>query len=199
MSQDIKSLIDKINQEGIAAAEQKAREIEDRARHEAQRIVEQAKAQSQKLMTDAKEQISKMKEKQITELSQAGRDMLLLLRQEINAMLVRLINREVKDSLTPQEMFKILSAVIKCGAAQKEAEIIISLGKEDLKILEESFLAKLKQEVKREISLKASDDIQAGFVISFDAGKSQFDFSDKALAEYISAALRPKLKQILQG
>ena len=41
-------------------------------------------------------------------------------------------------------------------------------------------------------------DIRAGFVISYDGGKSQWDFSDKALAEYIGSCLNPKLNVILE-
>ncbi|MBI3990760.1 MAG: hypothetical protein HY350_01285 [Candidatus Omnitrophica bacterium] len=199
MAEDIKSLIEKINQEGIAAAREKAADIESKASIEAGEILEKAKRQVQKLLSDANEQILRMREKEKSLLVQSGRDLLLTLRQEINAMLDKLIVRELHDSLTPENLFKILSAAIKSSCHEKETEIIVSLNKDDLKKLESGFLAKLKAEVKKEIILKPSDSVQGGFVVSFDAGKSQFDFSDKALAEYIGIHLKPKLKEILQA
>ena len=199
MAEEIKALIEKINQEGIAAAEQKAQEIESQAKQKAGEILERAKHDADGILHDAKEQISKMQEKQKTLLAQAGRDLLLILRQEINAMLEKLIVRELRDALTPEHLFKILSNVIKSSCAQEETGIIVSLNKEDLKNLEGSFLAKLKTEAKKEIILRPSESIQGGFIISFDAGQSQFDFSDKALAEYIGTFLKPKLKEILEG
>ena len=199
MAEDIKALIEKINQEGITAAQAKAKEIEGEAQQKAGQILEKAKRDADKMLGEAKEQISKMQDKQKVELAQAGRDLLLSLRQEINAMLQRLILKEINDAFKPESIFKLLSSIIKSGCGQENAEIIVSLNKEDLKVLESSFLAKLKAEAKKEIILRSSDSIQSGFVISFDKGRSEFDFSDKALAEYIVTFLKPRLKEILQG
>lgn len=198
MAEDIKTLIEKINQEGMVAAQEKAKEIETQARQAAAKILEKARYEADNLLRDAKEQIAAMHEKEKALLAQAGRDLLLTLRQEINALLDKLITQELLDALTPEHLFKILSSVIKSSCAQEETDIVISLNKEDLKGLEKSFLAKLKAETKKEIVLKPSESIRGGFVISFDAGKSQFDFSERALAEYIGTLLKPKLKEILE-
>lgn len=197
MAEDIKSLIEKINQEGIAAAQEKAKEIESRANEEAAAILKKARQEADKMLDSAKEQILRMKEKEKSSLAQAGRDLLLTLRQEINTMLQKIIVGELRDTLTPENLFKILSNAIKGSCSQGKTDIIISLNKDDLKAIENSFLAKLKAETKKEILLRPSESIRAGFVISFDAGKSQFDFSEKALAEYIGTYLKPKLKEIL--
>jgi vacuolar-type H+-ATPase subunit E/Vma4 len=45
--------------------------------------------------------------------------------------------------------------------------------------------------------LKSSDGIESGFVISFDAGKSIFDFSSQALSDYIGKSLRPEVNKLL--
>jgi len=65
--------------------------------------------------------------------------------------------------------------------------------------LEKGFLRKLCDETKKEVSLKVSSEITAGFIISYDAGKSHFDFSDKALAEFLSHKLKPSLVQLLEN
>jgi len=46
--------------------------------------------------------------------------------------------------------------------------------------------------------LTSGEEISGGFTISFDSGKSCYDFTDKALADYIGTYLKPKLNQILQ-
>jgi len=199
MAEDIKSLIEKINQEGIAAAEKKAKEIEEKARQEAERILAKAKREAETMLNNTKEQILKMREEEKASLTQAGRDLLLTLKEEINTMLQKIIVRELRDMLTPENLFKILSSAIKGSCVKEQTDIIISLDKEDVRALESGFLAKLKAEIKKEIILMPSETIGAGFVISFDAGKSQFDFSEEALAEYIGAYLKPKLKEILES
>jgi vacuolar-type H+-ATPase subunit E/Vma4 len=129
-------------------------------------------------------------------LAQAGRDLLLALREEINAILERIVLQEVKDTLTAEVMYKVISEVIK-GHAQDQ--IVVSLNKEDAKELERGFLHKLREETKKGVVLKPSEEISGGFIISFDAGKSHFDFSDKALAEYISSYLKPRLSELLNS
>ena len=199
MAEDIKNLIEKIQQEGIKIAEDKAKEIEARARKEAGRILQEAQDKAEKLSSDANERISKMQEKKKTLLAQAGRDLLLVLRKEINASLDKLVGLEVKNTLTPDLLTKIISELIKGYSGKSEGQIAVSLRKEDLELLEKGLLHKLQEEVKKGLTLKAGDDIQAGFVISYDGGKSQCDFSDKALAEYIGAYLKPKLAELLKG
>ncbi|MBM3250406.1 MAG: hypothetical protein FJZ09_06170 [Candidatus Omnitrophica bacterium] len=197
MAEDIQGLIEKINREGIAAAEEKARRIEEEARLEAHRIIEKAQAEAEALVNEARNKISVMEEREKALLAQAGRDLLLVLRKEINAMLERLIIQDVRHALTPEAMFKILSSLIQHVCARDRDEIVILLNKEDARRIEESFLVKLKEETKKQIALRPAEDIRAGFIISYDAGRSQFDFSDKALAEYIGTFLKPKLKEIL--
>lgn len=198
MAEDIKSLIEKINQEGVLAAEEKARAIEEEARLKAEQVLREARLQAQKLLSEAEENISKMQEKEKGLIAQAGRDMILALRQEINSMLEKLIDNEVKSVLTPENMFSVINNIIMNSVPDGGNSIVVSLNKDDLRLLEDNFIGKLKEEAKKKVVLRAANDIRAGFTISFDAGKSQFDFSDKALAEYIGNCLKPKLKEILQ-
>jgi len=199
MAEDIKALIEKINQEGVIAGEEKAREIESRAKARADEILKKAQGQADKILKEAKDEIARMQEKEKSLVKQAGRDLLLVLRQEINSMLAKLIKACVQDALTADNLFKILSKVIQASCCAEKGEILVSLSKEDLEALEKGFLAKLKEQTKKKIVLKAGDDIRAGFIISYDSGKSQFDFSDQALAEYIGSFLKPKLKEVLQA
>ncbi|MBU2258045.1 MAG: hypothetical protein KJ926_02850, partial [Candidatus Omnitrophica bacterium] len=192
------NLIEKINQEGVLAAEKKARVIEEEARLKAEEIITNARAEAQRMISLAKIEVLKDGEREKALLFQAGRDMLLLLKSQLNSMLNQVINTEIRQALNTGELFKILSNLIQNICKQHDASIIVSLSKEDLEKLESGFLLKLKEQTKKEIVLHPAEDIRAGFTISFDAGKSQFDFSDKALSEYISAYLKPKLKEILQ-
>jgi len=75
---------------------------------------------------------------------------------------------------------------------------MVILKKEDLEALEKSYLNRLEDETKTGILLRPSEEIAGGFTISFDSGRSYYDFSDRALAEYIGTYLKPKLNQILK-
>jgi len=198
MAEEIKNLIAKIQEEGIRAVEDKAKEIEAEAKRKAESVLEKAKAEAEKIITEAKEKITRMEESSKTSLQQAGRDLLLSLKKEIHAMLERLLEASVAQDLSPSEMAKVLLELIKKFAGQGKEDIWVLLKKEDCEKLEKEFLSRLKEETRRGILLKPSQDISGGFIISFDAGKSHFDFTDKALAEYLASFLRPQLKQILE-
>jgi V/A-type H+-transporting ATPase subunit E len=149
------------------------------------------------MIAAAKDRIRRDDEKGKILLNQAGRDLLLSLRKEINAMLGRIVVSEIQKALTPEALFKLLLEAVRNYSAGEISDITVLLNKEDLEILEKNFIYKLEEETKKKIILSPSEEISGGFTISFDSRKSCYDFTDKALAEYIGTYLKPKLNQIL--
>lgn len=199
MAEEIRELIEKINEEGVKAAEEKAKAIEDEARRQADAIIKKAEAQAERQISAAKEKIARMEASSRSSLSQAGRDLVLSLRKEITAILDKIIQAHLHKALGPDELADIIKSLIKENAGKEvKGDIIISLKKEDLEKLERSLLGSLKEELKKGVTLKPSEEIQAGFTISYDQGKSHYDFTDKALAEYIASHLKPRLAEILK-
>jgi V/A-type H+-transporting ATPase subunit E len=198
MAEEIRDLIEKINQEGIKAAEEKAQNIEAAAKQRADDILAQAKLEAKEIIAAAKDRVRREDEKGKTLLVQAGRDLLLSLRKEINAMLGSIVISDIQQALIPEALFKLLSEMVKNYCAGESSDITVFLNKEDLETLEKNFLHKLREETKKKIILKPAEEISGGFTISFDSGKSCYDFTDKALAEYIGTSLKPKLNQLLK-
>jgi V/A-type H+-transporting ATPase subunit E len=184
MAEEIRDLIEKINQEGIKAAEEKAQNIEAAAKQRADDILAQAKLEAEEMIAAAKDRLHREDEKEKILLAQAGRDLLLSLRKEINAMLGRIVVSDLQQALTPEALSNLLSEVVRNYSAGES--------------LEKNILHKLREETKKKIILRPAEEISGGFTISFDSGKSCYDFTDKALAEYIGTYLKPKLNQILQ-
>lgn len=198
MAEEIRDLIEKINQEGIRAAEDKARTIEAAAKQRADDILSQAQREADKIITAANDRIRREDEKEKTLLSQAARDLLLSLRKEINAMLGRIVVTEVRQALTPEVLSRLILEAVRNYSAEKQSDVLVFLNSRDQEILEQHFLSRLSEETKKTILLRASEEISGGFTISFDNGKSCHDFTDKALADYIGTYLKPKLNRILK-
>lgn len=198
MAEDIRSLIEKIQKEGVDAAKDKARAIEAEASRHAKEIVAQARHEAEKIVAEAKDKASRSEESGKVLLQQAGRDLILTLRKEIDAMLSRLIESRVRESLAPHELVKIIASFIREYKEKEPPEVVLQLNKDDLKKLQEGLLGELKESLKKGIVLKPSEDIRGGFIISFDGGKSHFDFTDKTLADYIGSYLKPRLGEILR-
>jgi len=80
MAEDIKALLDKIHQEGVKVAQEKADHIEAQAREQAGKIVEQAKKEAEDLLRSTKDRLARDEQSQKALLAQAGRDLILSLR-----------------------------------------------------------------------------------------------------------------------
>lgn len=199
MADQIKELIEKIQAEGVQAAQAKAGEIENEARQRADWIVQKATAQAKNIVDDAQDTVNRMQASGQAALQQSGRDVLLTLKKEIDAMLQRVIASQTAATLTPEELSRIISGLIQAYGGKNDAEVIVYLKEQDRQALEGHFLNKLQEDVKKNIELRAQGDINAGLVISFDGGKSQFDFTDRALADYIGSFLKPAVAQLLSG
>ncbi|MFA4853757.1 MAG: DivIVA domain-containing protein [Candidatus Omnitrophota bacterium] len=199
MAEEIKDLIAKIQQEGIVAAEKQAAQIKAEADSRAQRIIAEAKMQAEKIIEQANFEAKKLDNSTNASLKQAGRDLLISLRKEINSMLDRLVKLNIRQALTVEELTRIIRDLIKNAPLSLGSQIVISLARQDKDKLEKGFLKQLAEETKKQIILKSADEIDSGFMISFDSGKSTFDFSTQALTEYISGSLRPELNRVLKS
>jgi vacuolar-type H+-ATPase subunit E/Vma4 len=198
MAEEIRDLIEKINEEGVRAAEENARAIEAAAQQQAVEILTKAKGEAEEIIAAAQERIRRDEEKERILLAQAGRDLLLSLRGEINAMLGRIVASEVREVLTPELLERLITEAVRNYSTGKEGDITVSVNPRDLEILKNHFLKRLSDETKKTILLQPSEEISGGFTISFDSGKSAYDFTDKALAAYIGTHLKPRLNQILK-
>ena len=198
MAEELKALIEKIKEDGVKAAEEKARSIEEEAKEKASAVMERAKKEAGNLISDAGERIARMEESAKETIRQAGRDLALSLKKEINGMLERIALSHVREALRPEEMAKIITSLVRIPKTEGEKGIVISLGKEDIGKLEKSLLKELNQEMKKGITLRSSGDIRGGFLISYDGGKSSYDFSGKALAEYLAGRIRPNLAEMMK-
>lgn len=197
MPEELKSLIEKIQREGFQAAEEKARAIEDEATVKAEAILARARKEAEKIISDAKKESERAKAAGDAALTQAGRDMLIILKKEISAMLDRVTLAHVNTALKGDLLLETIKELIKAQAESNKKGIVITLKKEDLDKLQKALFAELSGEIKKGVTLKSSDDIQGGFLISYDSGKSYYDFTEKALARYIASSLKPHLSAIL--
>lgn len=200
MSTQVQELIDKIKTEGVQAADQKAKEIEGSAKNDAQKMIHDAKAQAQQIIEDANKKARQITDSTQTALKQAARDTLISLRKEIERTLNKVIAQKVNDSLTPERLADIIAAVVKKSAETEMAQddILITLSEADLKNLKDGFTAKLQKEVQKTVKLQSHEDMGKGFTISYDNGKSCFDFSDTSLAEYLSTYVNAQVAALIR-
>ncbi len=197
MTEELKNLINKIQTEGVQKAEEKAGEIAEEAKRRAEAIVEEATQKAQRIVEDAQADSKRKQASTQAALQQSGRDLILSMRKHISALLEAVISKEIGHALKPEVMSSLIVELIKSSNKKGDGDIVIALNKHDAEKLTAGLLHQLKNTIKQGLEIRPSEDIRAGFCISYDGGKSHFDFTDRELADYISTYLKPTLRDIL--
>ena len=200
MSENLKDLLEKINQEGIKSAEEKAKAIESRAKLYSEKMLIDAKKLANEVVQKAKIEAEQIKINANLNVKQASRDLLLSLREDIKKIFNKLIADEINKALSSTEIAAILADLIDkyVGQNGQSSDIKVLVKKEDLEKIKNTFISKLKDKIKSGVEFKPSVNINAGFSISFDKGKSYFDFSDEGLLEALGAYLNPELAKLIK-
>jgi len=201
MSENLKALLEKINQDGIRSAEEKARVIEEKAMAGSDKILADARRLAEDIVQKARSEAEKTMLSAKLSVKQASRDALLSLKEDIRKMLNKIIAAEIHQAIaTSEEIAGILAGMVD-KYVEKDAmaqDIKVLVKKEDLEKIKNAFMVKLKDKIKSGIEFRPSANINAGFSISFDKGKSYFDFSDEGLLEALSVYLNPELAKIIK-
>lgn len=200
MSEKLKGLLEKINQEGVKQAEEKAGIIESKAKSDAEKIIQDARLQAQKIIEDARLNAKKAKESGEITLKQASRDLILALKDEIKKIFNKAVAGETVKAMSQENIADILGRLIENYVEKdgKSSDINVFLKEEDIEKLKKLFTSSLKTKLKEGIEFKPSANINSGFFISFDKGKSSFDFTDEGLTEALCAYLNPELAKLLK-
>lgn len=200
MSENLKNLLEKINKEGIKQAEENARLIEAKAKSDAEKIIEDAKKRADRIIHEAEITAEKTRVNSEADLKQASRNFLLSLKEEVRAIFNKIIHSEIKKIITYQETAGIISGLIEkfIDKNGQISDIKILVKKEDLEKIKHVFISKLKDRIRDGIEFRPIDAISTGFYISFDKGRSYFDFSDEALVEALAAYLNPELANLIK-
>ena len=112
MSEKLKGLLEKINQEGIKQAEENATAIESKAKADAERILKDAKKEAQKIVEDAKGDAKKTKLSGETALKQASRDLILALKDEIRKIFKKIVALDTAKVMSQENLAEILGGLI---------------------------------------------------------------------------------------
>jgi V/A-type H+-transporting ATPase subunit E len=199
MVKQVQELIDKIKREGIDSAERKAQDIEHLARLQAEKIIKDAEHQAKNIVDAAKLEAKKSEDSAKMSIKQASRDMMLSVKKEIIALLVGIIRKDVQNSLTVEMLSAIIRELALKPWGEASSGVQVSLSSKDKEKFAMHLIEELQKEIKKELVIRSSLDIHAGLRISFDQGKSSFDFSDESLTEHLSAYLHPQIVALLKG
>ncbi len=186
--EDIQSLLEKINREGVEKADAEAKRILDGAKADAEAIIRDAHAEADKAKADAEKAAAEYTARAAESIRQSARDVVLEVKESINALFDRLLLKNVSSALADEKTATelVASAIrelagsgdISCGAKLAEA---------------------LKAQAARlgDFTVTIDESKDEGFSVSVDAGRIEHAFTTDVIAAEIAKRLRPDLAALL--
>lgn len=198
--EDLQSLLERIQKEGVDRAEAQAAEIVAAARRQAHDIVSEAKRQADETVTAGERDAEVFMERATTALEHSARDFLLQVQHNLETLFLENVRGELSDSLTPELMTQLVSELVQSYAdsSDEERRIDVRLAPGDYQRFVDIFMDKYRAMIGAGVEIHADDRIRRGFRVSFQEGNLYHDFTLEALADALGAMLRPPLRDIVR-
>jgi len=199
MAEELQSLIDRIQKDGVERAEAEAGVILAKAKAHAAELVKAAEAKASALLKKADEDSKQFAERGARTLEQSARNVILAAGQALAEIARNLLGKAVDESLDANALKTLIETMVAAFAAKgmSENRVEILLSPADRKLLDSVFVEKLRKELGAGIELKSDERMKKGFAMRMAGGQVAVDCSREAIAEAMADFLRPRLSEIV--
>jgi len=207
----VQNLVDRIRDQGVLAATEKANKILRDAEAKSAKMLEDAKREVEQLPENARIEIDSNHAAALEALKLSARDTVLQLEAKVSSAFEIFVQRLVTSATRDEKFIKSIVLVL-AGHAEKELignkeiEIMISesllTGQPNEKLEERTKQAilGLSSEMLREgVELIPSSEIEGGASVRLVKDKLEIDLSDKAIAKLLYQRILPRFKALLEG
>ena len=207
----VQGLVDRIRDQGVLAANEKAA-----------KIIRDAEAKSAKMLADAQREVEHLREKAridieanraaaLEALKLSARDTMLQLKAKVSSEFEVFVQRLVTSATRDKQFIKAIVLVLASHVEKeligdKEIQILISesilTGQPNEKLGEHTkqIILGLSSEMLRAgVELIPSSDIDGGASVRLVKDKLEIDLSDKAISKLLYQRILPRFKAILEG
>jgi len=199
MDIQLREIIDKIKNDGVKSAQEEAARIIAEARNEASDMIRKAGEDAKRIRDDTEAEVRRMENRGRDALSQAGRDLILTVKGEIELIFNRLLEREIREALSVELLAKVIVAAVRSISEQEKNEIDVLIPAGLLSEIEPALMTRLSAEIASGVEIRPFKGLDAGFRIAMKDGSAFYDFSDKELAAMLARHLNPRLADLLSS
>ena len=186
--EDLQSLLEKINREGVEKADAEAAKIIATAQAKADALVKDALAKAAQAKTESEKDAKAYAERAAETIRQSARDITIGVKDAITAILENLLAKDVDKALADEKTsVEIVSAAIKDLTESGE----IRCG------------AKLATALKSQLStlnsftIVTDETLGTGFTVKTDGGRVEHDFTSETISAELAKRLRPDLAKLV--
>ena len=189
MSEDLQSLLEKINRDGVEKANAAADKIIADAKAKAAEIVKAATADAAKAKADAEKAAADYTARASETVAQAARDTILKIEASVTAMLTALLAKDVDAALADEKNVAALALEAVKGLTSA-AEVAVPAK------LAPALKAQLAAQ--KNLTVVTDDTLGTGFSVRLDGGRVEHAFTGAAIADELAKRLRPDLARLVK-
>ena len=186
---DLQSLLEKINREGVEKAEATAKKILEDAKAKAGALLSDVRAEAAKAKADAEKAAADYQVRAAETVKQAARDTILKIEASVTALLEKVLVEAGDRPLADEATVKTLvTDAIKGVTGAAEVAVPTQLA------------AALKAQLASEgaITVVTDDTFGTGFSVKTDGGRVESAFTADVIAAELAKRLRPDLAALLK-
>ena len=199
MADELQSLLEKINQDGIMKAEAEKAKIISAAEAEAARIVAEAEKCAAGMIREAEKNSEAIAKRAAGALEQARRDILLQLREELAGRLHQAVQEAGAKALSAEFMAGLVRELALAFSAAPESVIAVRSAVKDAPALQEALRSALAESFVKAPQLFAGKEITGGMEVSFDGGKCFYDFTLDAVSDLLDEYIGENLASVFKA
>jgi V/A-type H+/Na+-transporting ATPase subunit E len=201
MSEELKSLLDRIQKDGVDRAEAEAQKILADARRKAAEIVGEAGRTAHAARDKAEQDAAAFMERARKSLEQAARDVILSVRDAVNDTFSAIAREKVQESMTPETVSRMILTVVETYAANLtgDARLDILLAPAQQKQVVDLLMAGFRERLGAGVDIKADAGVVSGFRVRLVNDQVEHDFTGPAIAAALCQLLRPHIGEIVKS
>ena len=187
--EDLQSILEKINKEGVEKADAEAKRIIDEAKARAAAIVKEAEDSAAKTRADAEADAAASAKRGEETLRHAARDVAISVEKSVSAMLEKILVRDVDAALADESTAAAIAAeAVKELAGPGE----VTCGAKLAAVL------KARLAAKGDFTVVTDEASGSGFSVRLDGGRVEHSFTGATVAAELARRLRPELARLLK-
>jgi V/A-type H+-transporting ATPase subunit E len=201
MSEELQSLLDRIEKDGVDKANARADEIVAAAEAKAAELVKNAEAQAAAYMVKAEEDSKAFETRSAKALDQSARDVILSVERSVAAIFARIAGEEIAQALDIETVRSCVASLIESytKADAEGTRLAITLSDKQSADVVAYLSQKFQTQLTNGVTIEGSDVIGSGFKVAVTDKEVEHDFTGQAVAEALGNLLRTDLATIVKG
>lgn len=200
MEAQIDDFIKSIRKDGIEAAEKDASLILAKATKDAEKILKDARAEAKNIIQEAKHESSLQVSSGKAALEQAGRDIILLIRDQLMKLFSSILKDDTKSSLTNNEtLSRLIIAVVQSDIIGEGSLKEMKVPKKDLDSIVNMVKDKAAEKIKAGLVISPLKGDASGFVVIDHEENGYISISDEVITGLLMGLLNERLAGVLQA